>query len=186
MIGRMNSALQAGAVTMPNIEIKNVDITTLEVDAVVNAANNSLAAGAGVNGAIHRAAGPELLTECKALNGCETGAAKITSGYQLPAKHVIHTVGPIWSGGEHDEAGLLASCYRQSIDLAEQYRLNSIAFPAISCGVYGYPIDQACEIAIRTSMERLHDCEYLDTVIFACFGEDIELALKKELGRHSL
>lgn len=171
---------------MANIEILQTDITTLEVDAIVNAANTSLLGGGGVDGAIHRAAGPELLAECKTLNGCETGAVKITAGYRLPAKHVIHTVGPVWSGGENNEAELLASCYRQSIDLAEQYQLNSIAFPAISCGVYGYPINQACEIAIRISMQRLHDCEYLDTVVFACFGEDIELALKKELGRHSL
>lgn len=168
------------------IEVLQTDITTLKVDVIVNAANTSLLGGGGVDGAIHRAAGPELLTECKTLNGCETGAAKITAGYRLPAKHVIHTVGPVWHGGDHDEAELLASCYRQSIGLAEQYQLSSIAFPAISCGVYGYPINQACKIAIRISMERLHDCEYLDTVIFACFGEDIERALKKELGRHSL
>ncbi|MCH7880319.1 MAG: O-acetyl-ADP-ribose deacetylase [Proteobacteria bacterium] len=171
---------------MPNIEIIETDITTLEVDAIVNAANTSLLGGGGVDGAIHRAAGPELLAECTALNGCETGQAKITAAYRLPAKHVIHTVGPIWSGGEHDEAELLASCYRRSIDLAEQYQLNSIAFPAISCGAYGYPIDQACEIAIRISMQSLHDCEYLNTVIFACFGAEIEQALKKELGKHSL
>ncbi len=171
---------------MANIEISKVDITTLKVDAIVNAANNSLLGGGGVDGAIHRAAGPELLTECKTLNGCETGRAKITAGYQLPAKHVIHTVGPVWRGGEHNEADLLASCYRQSIALAEQYQLGSIPFPAISCGVYGYPIDQACEIAIRTSMQSLHDCEYLNTVIFACFNEEIEQALRVELGKHSL
>jgi len=145
-----------------------------------------LLGGSGVNGAIHRAAGPELLAECKTLNGCETGQAKITAGYRLPAKHVIHTVGPVWHGGEHNEAELLASCYRQSIDLAEQHQLISIAFPAISCGVYGYPIELASEIAIRINMQRLHDCEYLDTVIFACFGKEIEQALKNELGKHSL
>jgi len=171
---------------MANIEILQTDITTLKVDAIVNAANNSLLGGGGVDGAIHRAAGPELLTECKALNGCETGLAKITAAYQLPAKHVIHTVGPVWRGGEHNEAGLLASCYRQSIDLGEQNALNSIAFPAISCGIYGYPIDQACEIAIRVSMQCLHDYEHLDTVIFACFNEEIEQALRVELGKHSL
>ena len=171
---------------MANFEILQTDITTLEVDAIVNAANNSLLGGGGVDGAIHRAAGAELLSECKTLNGCETGQAKITAGFQLPAKHVIHTVGPVWRGGEHNEAGLLASCYRQSIDLADQYKLGSIAFPAISCGIYAYPIDQACEIAIRTCMQCLHDCEYLDTVIFACFDEEIEQALKKELGKHSL
>lgn len=171
---------------MPNIEILKTDITTLEVDAIVNAANNSLLGGSGVNGAIHRVAGPGLLAECITLNGCETGQAKLTAAYHLPAKHVIHTVGPVWRGGEHHEAELLASCYRQSIELAELHQLNSIAFPAISCGAYGYPVDLACEIAIRACMERLHNCEYPDTVIFACFGEDIELALKKELGRHSL
>jgi O-acetyl-ADP-ribose deacetylase (regulator of RNase III) len=171
---------------MANIEILQTDITILEIDAIVNAANNSLLGGGGVDGAIHRAAGPELLTECKTLSGCETGQAKITRGYRLPAQHVIHTVGPIWSGGGHHEAELLASCYRQSIKLAEKNQLNSIAFPSISCGVYGYPNDLACEIAIRTSMQSLHDCEYLDTVIFACFGAEIEQALKKELGKHSL
>ncbi len=171
---------------MAYIEILQTDITTLEVDAIVNAANTSLLGGGGVDGAIHRAAGPELLSECKTLNGCETGQAKITAAYRLPAKHVIHTVGPIWGGGERNEAGLLASCYRQSIILVEQNALNSMAFPAISCGVYGYPIDQACEIAILTSMRRLHDCEYLDTVIFACFNEVIEQALRKELAKHSL
>ena len=171
---------------MANIEILQTDITTLEVDAIVNAANTSLLGGGGVDGSIHRAAGPELLTECKTLNGCETGKAKITAGYHLPAKQVIHTVGPVWRDGGHNEAYLLASCYRQSIALAEQNHLGSIAFPAISCGVYGYPIDQACEIAIRVSMQSLHDCEYLDTVICACFSEEIEQALRVELGKHSL
>ena len=171
---------------MANIEILQTDITTLEVGAIVNAAKNSLLGGGGVDGAIHRAAGPKLLTECKTLNGCKTGRAKITAAYQLPAKHVIHTVGPVWRGGDHNEADLLASCYRQSIALAEQYRLGSIAFPAISCGVYGYPIDLACEIAIRVNMQSLHDREYLDTVIFACFNEEIEQALRVELGKHSL
>jgi O-acetyl-ADP-ribose deacetylase (regulator of RNase III) len=171
---------------MPNIEVLQTDITTLEVDAIVNAANNSLLGGGGVDGAIHRAAGPELLAECITLKGCETGQAKITGGYNLPAKHVIHTVGPVWHGGDHDEAELLASCYSQSICLAEQNRLSSIAFPAISCGVYGYPIDLASEIAIRTSLQSLHDCEYLYTISFACFGKEIEQALKEELGKHSL
>jgi O-acetyl-ADP-ribose deacetylase (regulator of RNase III) len=168
------------------VEVLQTDITTLKVDAIVNAANTSLLGGGGVDGAIHRAAGPELLVECKTLNGSEIGQAKITAGYRLPAKHVIHTVGPVWHGGEQNEAELLASCYRQSIELAELHQLNSIAFPAISCGIYGYPIDQACEIAIGTSMEKLHDCEYVDTVIFACFGAEIEQALKNKLGKHSI
>ena len=171
---------------MANIEIIKTDITTLKVDAIVNAANNSLGEGSGVNGAIHRAAGAELLAECKTLNGCETGQAKITAGYRLPAKHVIHTVGPVWQGGGNNESELLASCYRHSIQLAEKNRLNSIAFPAISCGIYGYPVALACETAIRTCLQSLHDCKHLNTVIFACFSEDIEQALKKELGKHSL
>ena len=168
------------------IEILQTDITRLAVDAIVNAANAGLLGGGGVDGAIHRAAGPELLAECKTLKGCETGQAKITAAYRLPAKQVIHTVGPVWRGGEQNEAELLASCYRQSIDLAERKQLSSIAFPAISCGVYGYPIELACEIAIRTGMESLQDCKYLDAIIFACFNEEIEQALKKELGKHNL
>ena len=168
------------------VNILQTDITTLKVDAIVNAANTSLLGGGGVDGAIHRAAGPELLVECKSLNGCETGQAKITAGYRLPVKHVIHTVGPVWHGGNHNEAELLASCYSQSIALAEQNRLSSIAFPAISCGVYGYPIDLACGIAIRTSLQSLHDCEFVNTAIFASFNSDIEQALKRELGKHSL
>lgn len=171
---------------MPQIEIQKTDITRLDVDAIVNAANNSLADGAGACGAIHSAAGPELLAECQTLGGCETGEAKITSGYNLPAKHVIHAVGPVWQGGGNNEAELLASCYRNSILLAEQHGLKSIAFPAISCGIYGYPIDQAAIIAIESTLKTLHQCEHVEHVIFACFSDDIEAALIQVASHHAL
>lgn len=171
---------------MPQIDIQQVDITRLDVDAIVNAANTSLADGAGVCGAIHRAAGPELLAECRTLGGCETGEAKMTAGYQLPARHVIHAVGPVWQGGGANEAALLASCYRNSILLAEQHGLQSIAFPAISCGIYSYPLAQAAAIAIESTLQTLHQCEKVERVIFACFSADIEAELIRVAAHHAL
>ena len=150
------------------------DITKLEVDAIVNAANSRLLGGGGVDGAIHRAAGPELMEECRGLDGCKTGEAKITKGYRLPARHVIHTVGPIWNGGKRGEAELLANCYRNSLELALQHGLKSIAFPAISTGVYRFPMEQATAIAVKTGRDFLkgHPLE----VTFCCFSaKDLEI-----------
>lgn len=153
------------------IELLVGDITRLQVDAIVNAANRSLLGGGGVDGAIHRAAGPELLHECRTLGGCDTGDAKITGGYKLPARHVIHTVGPVYRG-RPDDPKLLASCYRTSLQLALQNGLASIAFPAISCGIYGYPVEQGCHLAIDTVLDFLTDNELPERVLFVLFSEE--------------
>jgi O-acetyl-ADP-ribose deacetylase (regulator of RNase III) len=158
---------------MERIIVVEADITTLDVDAIVNAANTSLSGGGGVDGAIHRAAGPELLAECRTLGGCETGKAKITRGYRLPATWVIHAVGPIWRGGDSGEPDLLASAYRESLTLAAEQGAKTVAFPAISCGVYGYPVDQAAAIAVREVRSFLESDARVERVTLTCFGQTV-------------
>jgi O-acetyl-ADP-ribose deacetylase (regulator of RNase III) len=155
------------------IKIIQGDITKLTVDAIVNTATGSLLGGGGVDGAIHRAAGTELLAECRSLGGCKTGHAKITQGYKLPAKYVIHTVGPIWRGGRQGEADLLASCYVSCLRLAVENNVKTIAFPAISCGIYGYPGEAAVKVAIASTLKFLQQNKTLEKIVFVCFGNDI-------------
>ena len=155
-----------------NVQAIQTDITQLKVDAIVNAANETLLGGGGVDGAIHRAAGPELLAECETLGGCETGDARITMGYKLPAKHVIHCVGPVWHGGRRNEAELLASCYRRAMAIAGWNNFESIAFPAISTGIYRFPAEQAAQIAVKTSTECLATAPSIKRLIFCCFSEE--------------
>lgn len=163
------------------MQVVLADITKLKVGAIVNAANNTLLGGGGVDGAIHRAAGPELYEHCRGLGGCETGQAKITPGFRLPAQFIIHTVGPVWHGGEQNEAQLLASCYHTSMDLAAEKGVTTVAFPAISCGVFGYPLEQAVAIAVRSVQEKLVQYPDIEQVQFCCFSPELESLYLEQL-----
>jgi O-acetyl-ADP-ribose deacetylase (regulator of RNase III) len=168
---------------MTDIQVVEGDITALDVDAIVNAANTSLLGGGGVDGAIHRAAGPRLLAECRALGGCPTGKAKITGGHELKARHVIHTVGPVWQGGRREEPELLAACYRSCLRLAARHGLHSIAFPAISCGAYGFPPQDAAHIALREVTDFVAQETSLQKVLLVCFGDEVLDAYRQEAAR---
>jgi O-acetyl-ADP-ribose deacetylase (regulator of RNase III) len=166
------------------LEVIVADITTLSVDAIVNAANTSLLGGGGVDGAIHRAAGPDLVAECRMLHGCKTGDAKITKGYRLKAAHVIHTVGPVWNGGTLGEDDLLASCYRRSMELCGKHELTSVAFPAISTGIFRFPAERAADIAVRTTIETLPTASCVTRVVFCCFSEQSASLHTEALARY--
>lgn len=165
----------------PRIQIARADITELKVDAIVNAANAELAGGGGVDGAIHRAAGPRLIEACRQIGGCEAGSAVITPGYELPAQYVIHAVGPVWNGGGYSEAELLGGCYRKCMQIARGYELKTIAFSAISCGVYGFPLAQAAQIAVDTIAALLPTCPTITRVDLVCFGDEVTAAYRQAL-----